>query len=89
MKVTAYKSQSGIIHENELDCLMDDFQTEMRGVIQSDISMRIHRSDTITVQSAANIMVRHSDQVAAVIRKYTNKIRGYNNRNPQNVSVTM
>jgi hypothetical protein len=82
MKIQAFKSLIGNIYEKELDCIKEDYWTEIRGIIQSDRNM----GATATTTDFSKFVAQHADQFVNVINKYKNKIRGFNNRK-QNIDT--
>lgn len=76
--VRAFECLDGTVHTNELQAMMTDYTIEIRGLIQSD--GKLGNTSTLTTTDFAKCVSRKGEEFAEVIRKYTNKIRGYNNR---------
>jgi hypothetical protein len=76
--VRAFQTSDGTIHQDELQAMMHEYMIECRGVIARD--GQVGRSTTISSTDVAKCIARNGDQFAEVIRKYTNKVRGYHNR---------
>jgi hypothetical protein len=56
-----------------------EYGIEIRGVLQSDEKLCI-REERVPIANLISSIIRNQDQIATVMRKYTQRIRGYNSR---------
>lgn len=77
--VRAFQTSDGAVHQDELEAIMAEFGIEIRGIIQRDEKSCI-REERMPIANLLTVITRNGEEIAAVIRKYENKIRGFNNR---------
>jgi hypothetical protein len=78
MKVTAFQSQDGVLHTDELACVKRDFAIDIRGKIQTGAPAL--RTEMLSIKEICDAVVRNRDEIQEVITKYNRKIRGIESR---------
>ena len=76
MKVSAYKSMDGELHESELDCLNADFVIELRGALQSQLCTA-DKLRPVTTTEVAHIISKSRSGFSEIITRYNRKLNGF------------
>lgn len=80
--VKAYQTSDGILHNDELAALKQEFVIEVRGTLQ-----RCTRQATLTTTEVAQLITRNTQDFMEVITKFRRKFHGYDARKKESVKI--